>query len=69
MIHDVSCVKGLKYNLIGISQFYDNKYKINFQEDRFTGRNRAGTQFFSERRHGNLYLLDIILTISSGLYI
>ena len=59
IINDVSLVKGLKYNLISVSQLCDSGYKICFQYMKCTGVSSDNKQSFSGYRHGNIYLLDV----------
>jgi hypothetical protein len=58
-ISDVSYVKGLKYNLLSISQFCDKGYSVIFSTDKCYVE-QIGTKkvILSGRRQGNIYIVD-----------
>jgi len=58
-INNVSLVKLLNYNLLGINQLCSTSFKFDFQEGICSGTSKDFFQTFTGRRHGNIYLLDI----------
>ena len=58
IIENISLVKGLKHNLLSISQFCDKGYKVVFESsicNVFDGEHIM----FSGKRHGNVYLVSL----------
>ncbi|RDX86325.1 hypothetical protein CR513_32358, partial [Mucuna pruriens] len=53
-------VHGLKYNLLGISQFCDNEYVISFNKDICIVKNKDDNILFTAQRHENLYKLILM---------
>ena len=58
-IDDVTCVEGLRYNLLSISQFCDSGYVISFNKDECIVRNGDQTILFTGVRKGNLYEVNL----------
>ena len=58
-INDVTCVEGLKYNLLSISQFRDNGYVVSFNKDEYIVRRGDQTILFTGIRKGNLYEVNL----------
>ena len=58
-INDVTCVEGLKYNLLSISQFCDSGYEISFNKDECIVRNLDQTILFTGKRKNNLYEVNL----------
>jgi len=59
IVEDVSFVKGLKHNLIDISQPCDKGYKISFEKGKCIGTSKDNSQSFTRNRYDNIYSLDI----------
>ena len=67
-IENVLLVKGLKHNLLSISQFCDKGYKVSFESSVciVTSPINDGIKFIGHR-HGNVYMVDLNdLAFSSG---
>ena len=58
-IDGVTCVEGLKYNLLSISQFCDSGYVVSFNKDECIVRNNDQTILFTGVRKGNLYEVNL----------
>ena len=58
-IDNVFYVKGLKHNLLSISQFCDSGYSVTFNKDSCVIRNSDQTVLFTAARHNNLYKVDL----------
>ena len=59
-IENVLYVKGLKYNLISISQLYDKGYKVSFESFLCIITNPIDDSIiFIGHRHGNVYMIDL----------
>ena len=59
-INSVLHVKGLKYNLLSISQFCDNGYIVPFNKDKCIVKIEYDKFFFIIRWHNNLYEINLI---------
>ena len=55
---EVAYVKGLKHNLISISQLCDEGYKVTFNNSLCLITNSKNINVLSGIRHGNIYLVD-----------
>ena len=53
-IDNVLFVKGLKHNLLSISQLCDSGYDVSFNRNKCLVKNKDGTIFFSANRKKNL---------------
>ena len=58
-IDKVSLVKGLKHNLLSISQLCDSGYNVTFNKDMCIIQNKKTSLFFSAKRQGNLYKIKL----------
>ena len=52
-------VKGLKHNLLNISQLCDNGYNVTFNKDMCIIQNMDNSSFFFAKRQGNLYNIKL----------
>ena len=52
-------VKGLKHNLLGISQLCDNGYNVTFNKDMCIVQNKDNSLLFSTKSQGNLYKIKL----------
>ena len=59
-IDNVLYVEGLKYNLLSISQLWDNGYIVSFNKDKCIVKTKDGKSFFTARRHNSLYEINLI---------
>ncbi|RCU34761.1 hypothetical protein DVA81_18875, partial [Acinetobacter baumannii] len=58
--HDVQLVKGFKHNLLSISQFCDNGFKVLFESNQCTIQDSETSKvMFTGQRHGSLYALNL----------
>src|SRR5262249_13687082 len=57
MIENVSLVKGLKHNLLSISQLCDKGYQINFEKNKCFAYDSNGIKLFEGFRKRNVYLI------------
>ncbi len=57
-IDNVFYVKGLKHNLLSISQFCDSGYSVTFDKSKCEIRKLDQTVVFIAARHNNLYKID-----------
>ena len=58
-IDDVLLVKGLKHNLLSISQLCDSGYDVTFNKDMCIIHNKDNSSAFSTKRQGNLYRIKL----------
>ena len=58
-IDGVTCVQGLRYNLLSISQFCDSGYVVSFNKDECIVRNSDQTILFTGVRKENLYEVNL----------
>ncbi|RDX97727.1 hypothetical protein CR513_19480, partial [Mucuna pruriens] len=59
-INNVLYVKGLKYNLLSISQLCDSMYDFSFNKGECIIKDCKGSIIFSSKRHNNLYKINLI---------
>ncbi|RDY04456.1 hypothetical protein CR513_11821, partial [Mucuna pruriens] len=52
-------VKGLKHNLLSISQLHDSGYDVSFDKGEFIVKDYKGSIIFSTKRQNNLYKIDL----------
>ena len=57
LIENVSLVKGLKHNLLSISQLCDKGYKMIFEKNKCFAYNTEGIKLFEGFRKRNIYLI------------
>jgi len=55
----VLLVKGLKHNLISISQLYDRGFKVAFEPNHYVIYDACGSIILIGKRVNNIYLLDL----------
>ena len=60
-IDKVQYVRGLKYNLLSISQLFDDGHDVNFEKDKCIITIGANKFPLVARREGNIYVLDFEL--------
>jgi len=58
-IDNVLFVKGLKQNLISISQLCDSGLDVSFGKDGCVVQHKNGTQLFTAKRKGKLYKINL----------
>ncbi len=58
-IDNVFLVKGLKHNLLSISQFCDSGYSVTFDKNKCEIRKLDQTVVFTVSRYNNLYRIDL----------
>ena len=58
-IDKVLYVKGLKHNLLSISQLCDSGYDVAFNKGECTIRNSDGSPLFTAKKQGNLYKIKL----------
>ena len=59
-IKNVLLVRGLKHNLLSISQLCDKGYKVIFETDHCAILDKTSNEIkFFEKRHKNIYLIDL----------
>jgi len=56
---NVFLVKGLKHNLLSISQLCDNGYNVTFNKDMCIVQNKDNSSVFSTKRQRNLYKIKL----------
>ena len=62
IIEKVALVDGLKHNLLGISQPYDNENKVHFSEEFcFISNKKSGDILLTGNMKGNVYIADFKL--------
>ena len=59
LIHNVSYVEGLNFNLLSISQFCDSGYEVSFNKDECIVKNLDKTILFTGKRKNNLYEVNL----------
>ncbi len=57
-IENVFYVKGLKHNMLSISQFCDSRYSVTFDKSKYEIRKLDQTVVFTAARHNNLYKIN-----------
>ena len=58
-INNVLFVKGLKHNLLSISQLCNNGYNVTFNKDMCIVQNKDNSSLLSTKRQGNLYKIKL----------
>jgi len=58
-IHNVPFVKGLKHNMLNISQLCDNGLDVYFFKEGCVVQHKNGTELFTTKRKGNLYKINL----------
>ena len=58
IISNVSYVAGLKHNLLSVSQFCDNGFKVEIEKDGFTLVNKREKVVLKGFRQGNIYAVS-----------
>ena len=56
---NVLLIKGLKYNLLSISQLCDNGYNVTFNKDMCIIQNKDCSSLLSTKRQGNPYKIKL----------
>lgn len=59
IIDDTTLVKGLRHNLISISQLRDKGYEFGFKDGICTGNGKDPSQSFTETKYENIYTLGV----------
>ena len=57
-IKNISLVRGLKHNLLSISQLCDKGYKMTFGKDKEEAFNQDGEKIFEGFQKGNIYMIE-----------
>ncbi|RDX65767.1 hypothetical protein CR513_55550, partial [Mucuna pruriens] len=52
-------LRGLKHNLLSISQLYDSRYNVSFNKGECIVKDCNGSIIFSAKRQNNLYKIDL----------
>lgn len=60
IIEDVVLVKGLRHNVIDISQLCNKGYEIYFKDGERMGKSKDQSQVFTGKRHGNIFSILIV---------
>ena len=58
-IDNVFLVKGLKHNLLSISQLCDSGYNVTFNKDMCIVQNKDNSSLFYAKRQGNIYKIKL----------
>ena len=58
-IDNVLLLKGLKHNMLSISQLCDCGYNVTFNKDMCIIHNKDNSSLFSTKRQGNLYNIKL----------
>ena len=59
IIENVSLVRGLKHNLLSISQLCDKGYKMIFGKDKVEAFNESGENLFEGFQKKNIYMIEL----------
>lgn len=69
-ITNVYLVKGLKYNLLSISQLYDSGLEVRFKKSRWIIKDDSGKEILPRSREKSVYIFDSVKgSHLSGLYL
>ena len=59
-IENILLVKGLKHNLLSISQLCDKRYKVIFEASHYVVIDKLSNEVkFFDKRHKNVYTIDL----------
>ena len=58
-IDNVLFAKGLKHNLLSISQLFDSGINVSFNKEGCVVQHKNRTSIFTTKRKGNLYMINL----------